>query len=79
MYYAMKNCDGDADKLRRYIITIINHYKVYYVVLHFYPWFYFYFPSKFYTHDHTLPYTKKRKIQIESQLLHATCMLVLSR
>ena len=28
IYYAMKNCNGDAEYLRRYIINIVDHYKV---------------------------------------------------
>jgi len=28
IYFAMKNCNGDANKLRSYMLNIINHYKV---------------------------------------------------
>ena len=28
IYYAMKNCNGDADKLKRYIVNIVDHYQV---------------------------------------------------
>ena len=28
IYYAMKNCNGDADELKRYIINIVDHYQV---------------------------------------------------
>ena len=28
MYYAMKNCEGDAEKLRSYIVNMVDHYKV---------------------------------------------------
>lgn len=27
IYYAMKNCNGDADELRRYIVNIVDHYQ----------------------------------------------------
>ena len=27
IYYAMKNCNGDADVLRNYIINIVDHYQ----------------------------------------------------
>ena len=29
MYYAMKNCNGDAEALKAYVVNIIDHYKVY--------------------------------------------------
>ncbi|XP_020601305.1 uncharacterized protein LOC110040411 isoform X2 [Orbicella faveolata] len=28
IYYAMKNCNGDADKLKRYIVNIVDHYQI---------------------------------------------------
>ena len=29
IYYAMKNCNGDAEALKAYVVNIIDHYKVY--------------------------------------------------
>ena len=29
IYYAMKNCNGDANELKAYLVNIIDHYKVY--------------------------------------------------
>lgn len=27
IYYAMKNCNGDGEELRNYMVNIIDHYK----------------------------------------------------
>ena len=28
IYYAMKNCNGDAEELKRYIVNIVDHYQI---------------------------------------------------
>lgn len=28
IYYAMNNCNGDADELKGYIVSIADHYQV---------------------------------------------------
>ena len=39
LYWSMKNCNGDADELRRRIQNIVTHYKVLwcYIYVHVYP------------------------------------------